>query len=49
MSSFKIIKGSSVDQEVDAIVNSKDGRRFARSYDRILGRRLNQESKTFQQ
>ena len=32
---------TSLGQEVEAIVGSKDGRRFARSYDKILGRPLN--------
>ena len=39
---FENYKGKeALQQEVEALVNSKDGRRFARSYDRILGRRLN--------
>ena len=39
---FENYKGKeALQKEVDALVNSKDGRRFARSYDRILGKRLN--------
>ena len=39
---FENYKGKkALQQEVEALVKSKDGRRFARSYDKILGRRLN--------
>ena len=39
---FENYKGKDILQhEVDALVNSKDGRRFARSYDKLLGKRLN--------